>query len=267
MWSDFKTVSKGFLSHLVLPWFESPCTLAHRLKVEAESWVPRFMVFFLKPPNAKQISSILGDKKLLTTICLLSKLTWSHRHLPLGSLHRPVCHFVPERKAREPLLPLPARLHLPYSWSCSPHFPQGNTFCSLREEKQGALPQGFLQSPGHLLQAPLSRSDVTCPLKQACKKDALTPSSAFLHNPSGAGTGNDLCRAHSQPNHSHTHRCRESQLTGPGEGRNLPLFDSISLMDVLSCDGFLGGGWDDLGLERWVGFAEDIRMAGRWDKP
>lgn len=68
------------------------------------------------------------------------------------------------------------------------------------------------------------RSAVACPLKQACEKDAFMPRVAFPHNPSGAEAGNDLCRAHSQPNHSHTHRCRESQHTGPGrEGTSLLL--------------------------------------------
>lgn len=89
---------------------------------------------------------------------------------------------------------------------------------------------------------PPPRSAVTCPLKQPCEKDAFMPSVAFPHNPSGAEAGNDLCGAHSQPNHSHTHRCRESQLTGPGEGRNLPPFDSVSLMDMLSSNDSLGGG-------------------------
>lgn len=82
------------------------------------------------------------------------------------------------------------------------------------------------------------------------------PSFAFLQNPAGAGAGNDLCRAHSQPNHFHTHRCRESQLTGLRGGKELPSFRQwFSRMDVLSSNGCLGGRWGGLGLESQVGFA------------
>lgn len=229
MWPNFKAANKRFLKHLFLPWFESPCVLVHRLrtlKQKAGSSAPWYSS--QSPQNTKQTSSILGGKERLTkNLFTLTTYLGPQPCQPLcpggEEPGKPFCF-----SARQGSICLITQLKL------LPPLPPKKHFRSPREGNQDSLPLGFLRSPGHLLQAPLtpsthpSSSDMTCSLKQACKKDTLMPGFAFLQNPSGAGAGNDLCRAPSQPNHSHTHRCRESQLTGPGEGRSLPPFDSIS---------------------------------------